>query len=154
MGRLTTMPTSSRVAHRPAADAKGVDDGRPAGTNFSVLVVDDDDLVRGGVERSLVRLGYNAFVAAGPTEALALLRSSDHAIDLLFTDIRMPGGIDGFELARMVRQEFPHVAVLLTTGFAGSPPKEAGERILYKPYKLVDLAAAIRESLEARDRGV
>jgi CheY-like chemotaxis protein len=147
------MPTSSRVAHGAAADAAGRDIGRPAATTFSVLVVDDDDLVRGGVERSLVRLGYHAFTAAGPAEALALLRSGGHAIDLLFTDIRMPGGIDGFDLARIVRHEFPHIAILLTTGFAGSQSNDVGERILYKPYKLVELAAAVRECLETHGRG-
>jgi len=84
---------------------------------------------------------------SGPAEALALLRTGKHCIDLLFTDIRMPGGIDGFELARIVRQEFPRMAILLTTGFAGVRPRGAEARILYKPYKLADLAAAVRETL-------
>ena len=115
----------------------------------SILVVDDDDLVRSGAARSLTRLGYSAPSATGPAEALALLRAGKHCIDLLFTDIRMPGAIDGFELARIVRREFPRIAILLTTGFAGRP-KEPGLRILYKPYKLADLAAAVRETLSGR----
>lgn len=138
------MSTSSRVARFSDAEA------RQFAARFSVLVVDDDDLVRNGVARSLVRLGYSVPSAAGPQEALTLLRSGTHTIDLLFTDIRMPGAIDGFELARIVRHEFPQIAILLTTGFAGGRPREVGARILYKPYKLVDLAAAIREALESR----
>ena len=117
------------------------------GESPTVLVVDDDDLVRSGVARSLARLGYRAPSATGPEEALALLRSGRQCIDLLFTDIRMPGAIDGFELARIVRQEFPDIAILLTTGFAGYRPKGLGARILYKPYKLAALAAAVRETL-------
>jgi CheY-like chemotaxis protein len=118
----------------------------------SILVVDDDDLVRNGAARSLARLGYRAPSVAGPAEALALLRAGKHCIDLLFTDIRMPGGIDGFELARIVRREFPRIAILLTTGFAGFRPRDADTRILYKPYKLAELAAAVRETLAASPR--
>jgi CheY-like chemotaxis protein len=116
----------------------------------SVLVVDDDDLVRSGAARSLARLGYRAPSVPGPAEALALLRAGKHRIDMLFTDIRMPGAIDGFELARIVRQEFPRIAILLTTGFAGVRPRGADTRILYKPYKLAELAAAVRETLAAK----
>jgi len=145
------MPSTSAT---PSAFS-GADATEPASrhqgeTGRSVLVVDDDDLVRSGVTRSLTRLGYSAPSATGPAEALAFLRSGKHCIDLLFTDIRVPGGIDGFELARIVRQEFPRIAILLTTGFAGSRPKDPGTRILYKPYKLAELAAAVRETLAAR----
>ncbi|MCW5746913.1 MAG: response regulator [Alphaproteobacteria bacterium] len=110
-------------------------------------MVDDDDLVRGSVARSLVRLGFRTTPAADADEALAVLQSGQHRIDLLFSDIRMPGTMDGFELARVVRQEFPEIAILLTTGFAGCRPKDPGPRILYKPYKLTELAAAVREAL-------
>jgi len=119
-------------------------------TRHSVLVVDDDDLVRSGATRSLVRLGYGALPANGPDQALALLRSGRHRIDLLFTDVRMPGAVDGFELARIVREEFPRIAILVTTGYSGLRSREPATKILYKPYKLAELAAAVRASLAPR----
>jgi CheY-like chemotaxis protein len=140
------MPTTKRVPADPFAPSPAHAD-RDVGNAPLVLVVDDDDLVRSGAARSLVRLGYGVESVAGGEEALALLRSGRHDVDLLFTDIRMPGAVDGFELARIVRGEFPHVAILLTTGFAGYRPRQERTRILYKPYRLAELAAAIRETL-------
>jgi CheY-like chemotaxis protein len=146
----TAMPRIRRVV---AADPALDDDAqREAAAAISILVVDDDDLVRSGVVRSLTRLNYRVLSVASPAEALALLRSDNQRIDLLLTDIRMPGAMDGIELARVVRQEFPRIAILLTTGFAGWEATAADERILYKPYRLAELAAAVRESLAAASR--
>ncbi len=144
------MPPTRGTTSAPGIDTtEGATRLQPE-TSPSILVVDDDDLVRSGAARSLTRLGYSAPSATGPAEALALLRAGKHCIDLLFTDIRMPGAIDGFELARIVRQEFPRIAILLTTGFAGRVPKDLSTKILYKPYKLAELAAAVRETLAGR----
>lgn len=145
----STMPSTRPDTSGSWADATEGSSELPSGEARTILVVDDDDLVRAGVARSLVRLGYKAPAVSGPREALTLLRAGDHAIDLLFTDIRMPGGIDGFELARIVRREFPAIAVLLTTAYAGVRSREQEARILYKPYKLADLSAAVRDCLAA-----
>jgi CheY-like chemotaxis protein len=139
------------ASRRTSADPQA---GEPTagGDGLSILVVDDDDLVRVGAARSLARLGYSAPSVSRPQEALDMLRAGHSGINLLFSDIRMPGDIDGFELARIVSREFPHIAILLTTGFAGRRPKDVEAKILYKPYKLADLAAAVRESLETHGR--
>jgi CheY-like chemotaxis protein len=97
----------------------------------------------------LDQLGYQVFRAQSAAVALQLLQSGE-AVDLLFSDIIMPGELDGMALARQVKEEYPDVAVLLTSGFAkAANAQEAGFPILRKPYKLATLARAIRDALDA-----
>lgn len=143
------MSSGGRASARRHLDAADGGAGTaPQGGEF-VLVVDDDDLVRAGACRSLARLGYRTAAACDGEQALAMLRAGTLSVDLVFTDIRMPGAVDGIELAQIVRREFPQIAVLLTTGFAGHRTREACARILYKPYKMTDLESAVREALVA-----
>jgi PAS domain S-box-containing protein len=120
-----------------------------------VLAVEDNDLVRGLARRLLERLGYEVIVAAGAAEALEAL-TGERRIDLLFTDVVMPGGIDGRQLARRARDCRPTIAVLLTSGYMhphAVVPLEDGdphERLLSKPYELAPLAHAVRAAIDAR----
>jgi CheY-like chemotaxis protein len=86
---------------------------------------------------------------SGPA-ALAVL-DSGQAIDLVFSDIVMPGGMTGHELARLARQRHPDLKVLLTSGYdAEVAPQDAADsqyKVLRKPYKQADLARALRELL-------
>ena len=115
-----------------------------------VLVVEDDLAVRRVVERQLTDLGY--WVAAADRAAAALDVLDREVIDLLFTDIVMPGGLDGVELARLARERSPSLKVLLTSGF---PDVRTGQtlafaeslRLLSKPYSRDELAHALREAL-------
>jgi len=113
-----------------------------------VLIVDDEpDLLR-LAETYLQQLGYRTLTATNAREALALFeRHAD--IDCLFTDIVMPGGIDGFALAERLTSARPDLRVLLTSGFtsrAGNGNGQgarAGWRILRKPYTKSELAQGI-----------
>jgi CheY-like chemotaxis protein len=84
--------------------------------------------------------------------ALAMLENG--AVDLLFTDVVMPGGMDGFELADRVKSRWSSIRVLLTSGFSGDQvSRRSGElrtsaRLLGKPYDLEELARAVREALD------
>ena len=112
-------------------------------TRSTILIVDDDPAIleyAGGV---LEEYGYAVLMAPNATSALAMLRNNDR-IDLLFTDLVMPG-FDGIELARRVGEEVPGLKVLFTTGYARDQTPMG--RLLKKPYRPQQLAVAIAAAL-------
>jgi PAS domain S-box-containing protein len=121
------------------------------GENETVLVVEDNLPLRRIVVRQLISLGYRAVVAGTAGEALAILEAEP--IDLMFTDVILPGGMDGFELARLVGERFPTVKTVLTSGFPEARLEStlalANLRLLSKPYRKEDLASALRDALTA-----
>ncbi|WP_158046184.1 histidine kinase famiy protein [Skermanella pratensis] len=116
----------------------------------TILVVEDNDDVCHVAETHLRGLGYRVLSARSGEEALDLLDDRD-SIDLLFTDLVMPGGMNGMVLARQVRDRFPGLPVLLTTGYtdeATAPGSDwSGMDILNKPYRRSDLAERVRAAL-------
>lgn len=115
-------------------------------------MVEDNEGVRKTVAAQLTSLGYHVLEAARGWEALAILERSGQAIDLLFTDIVMPGGMDGYALARAAAVRRPHLKVLLTSGFPGRWSEPTGGRrsvlhLLSKPYSQDDLARAVWAAL-------
>jgi two-component system NtrC family sensor kinase len=122
----------------------------PSGT---VLIVEDDAKVA-EVSAALVRqIGYRTIMVAGAREALDMLaREAD--IVLVFSDIVMPGNMDGVVLARAVRERYPQVPVLLTSGYARVAEAAAGEfPILRKPYELSALSRAVRSAVQSAATG-
>ncbi len=121
----------------------------------TILVVEDDDMVRAYVENELRVLGYNVITRSNGPAALELLRQPGD-IDLLFTDVVMPGGMFGPELARQATQLRPGLKVLFTSGYTQTPvkmPDGVGDaRILTKPFRRKDLAAMLRSALSAPPR--
>ena len=114
-----------------------------------VLVVEDKEPLRRVAVRRLQDLGYAVLEADGAAAALCAL--AQHDVALVFTDVVMPGDLDGHALAREIHARFPSTKVLLTSGYPGPlNPSDApdSERILSKPYRTDDLARAIRELLE------
>jgi len=100
----------------------------------------------------LTSLGYRVIAASSGAEALEMLRHDDQ-VDLLFTDVVMPGGLNGFDLAREASVRWPSLRILLTSGFAGYsaesqgnlPPMVSG--MLRKPYRREALAYALHTAL-------
>ncbi|MBI3515200.1 MAG: response regulator, partial [Proteobacteria bacterium] len=130
-------------------------DAAPAGRGESVLVVDDNPAIRRLVVRQVSALGYRVEQAASAADAVALLDGGT-PIDLLFTDVVMPGPLDGQELGRIVAARWPQVAVVMTSGFPGTTVERDGGvlrgiRLLTKPYQREDLARALRAALDAPD---
>lgn len=120
----------------------------------TILVVEDDDMVRAYVENELKTLGYRVIAASNGPAAIDLLRQRGD-IDLLFTDVVMPGGMFGPELARQASQLRPGLKVLFTSGYTRDPvktPDGVDARILTKPFKRQDLAAMLRSALSATSR--
>lgn len=119
---------------------------RPASGGETVLVVEDDPLVRQLAVDGLKDLGYRVLAAHDAAAALAILRS-DVQIDVLFSDILMPGGMNGCQLAVEAKRIRPGIKVLLTTGYADEMLKardiDPELPILEKPYRREDLLSKL-----------
>ena len=128
------------------------DDVLPKGRE-RVLVTEDDPFVRSYAVASLEGLGYDVVTAGDSREAIAKL-ADDANPDVLFTDVIMPGGINGWELAQEARKIRPGLKVLLTSGYALETLIASGRLsddmpILRKPYRRADLARALRRTIDA-----
>lgn len=135
------------------AGAKGAPEPVPGGSE-TVLVVEDNAEVRRMVSAQLAKLGYAIISAAHGPAAMDVL-SSNAAIDLLFTDVVMPEGMTGFELAEAALKIRPGLKVLVTSGFPGTtfhPPEGADGAMdfISKPYRRQDLARAVRAVLDGK----
>lgn len=120
--------------------------------NERILLVEDNDAVRRVVARQLEELGYGVVTASNAADALQAL-ADDDGIDLMFTDVVMAGGMNGFELGRQARICRPALKVLHTTGFTRpiddlSDAKGPPPHLLTKPYRKADLAIKVRHVLD------
>jgi two-component system, cell cycle sensor histidine kinase and response regulator CckA len=122
----------------------------------TILVVEDNANVRNIAVQQLSDLGYKVVEAPSAEAALSILKQ-DQRIDILFTDVIMPGSMTGDVLASEARKLRPNLGILFTSGFADASiqngsrlPNLAGHGLLSKPYRKQDLARRIRETLQAR----
>jgi PAS domain S-box-containing protein len=154
VGRGTSVRVYLPVQEAESPQAHAGERGRPVGAakGETVLVVEDDARVRRVSVRRLKQLGYRVIEAPdGPAALAALDRAS--AVHVLFTDLVMPGGMSGLELARAARAKRPDIAVLFTSGYA-DPAIVKGEMLteraewLGKPYAAGDLATRLRRLLD------
>jgi CheY-like chemotaxis protein len=98
-----------------------------------ILLVEDEMLLRELAYEDLSDEGFDVVAAGDADEALAILRD-DRAFDLLFTDIKMPGAIDGYGIAAEAKRQIPGIKVIYATGLADPEPQDAGDHTLSKPY--------------------
>ncbi|MFH5923771.1 PAS domain-containing hybrid sensor histidine kinase/response regulator [Roseomonas xinghualingensis] len=124
-----------------------------AARSLRVLVVEDDDAVASLVLDMMRHLEHAAVRASSPADALEMLERGLEA-DLVFTDVLMPGGMDGLDLARSVAARRPGLPVLLTSGYGGAPARvaEAGLPLLRKPYGLEALREALANAAGRQQR--
>ncbi len=131
------------AASRAPLDAVGA---LPCGSG-TILVVEDNDLVLDYVVATTTELGYRVLRAASAKEALQVIETGE-PINLLFTDVVMPHGMSGIDLAREVRQRRPDVKVLITSGYTSRALGDKDEFMsLVKPYSSAELANKLREAL-------
>ena len=140
---------SEREEQRTPAQAKA-----DLGGHETILVVEDNEAVRRVAVNILKGLGYQVREAADGPNALALLKAPG-AIDLLFTDLIMPKGMDGQELLRHARALRPGIRALFTSGYSehflkGRGPTAVGVALLSKPYRTQKLAEAVRDALQTQ----
>jgi CheY-like chemotaxis protein len=115
----------------------------------TILVVEDDVLVRNAVAEYLRHCGYRVIEAVSADEALIVLGQKEVAVDIVFSDIEMPGTMDGFELAQWVRKHHPQMQVILA-GTLVKAAKQAGNLCeegphLKKPYEPQQLVEWIKK---------
>jgi len=107
------------------------------------------------VVRQLRGLGYRPLEASGPEAAFAILERDK--VDLLFTDVVMPGSIDGVALAQRTIERWPETKVVLNSGFPATmlddrfAPRDTAVCLLSKPYRLEELASVLRKALDASE---
>jgi CheY-like chemotaxis protein len=121
------------------------------GGNERILIVEDDALVRQYVVTQIKSLGYTALEAANAAEALAII-DGDGDIDLLFTDIIMPGAMNGRQLADEAVRRRPQLTTLFTSGYTENAivhhgRHDSGVLLLAKPYRKTELARMLRTAL-------
>jgi CheY-like chemotaxis protein len=141
-----------RAAEAEREDAGGHGRGAAATGTEVVLVVEDNEPLREVAIRRLRALGYQTIAAGTGAEALNIIRGGI-AIDLLFSDIVMPGGMDGRALADAALKLRPNLKVLFTSGFSPAAASAAmannfGSNLLTKPYRKNDLAQHVRSALD------
>jgi signal transduction histidine kinase/ActR/RegA family two-component response regulator len=128
-------------------------DLRPAaGGDETVLVVEDNAQLRRAAVRQLTALGYTTFEAENAEAALPILAGEDR-VDLLFSDVVMPGEMDGIDLAQQAAHLYPTLRVLVTSGFpdlrgAEQRMTSPAYQLLNKPYRYDELARAVRQALD------
>jgi CheY-like chemotaxis protein len=147
---LLLLPASPDPGERPRRDVRTA---KLVGGTERILLVEDDPTVLALTHDVLTGLGYRVVTATQASEALQIIRS-DAAIDLLFTDMVMPGGVSGLALARAAREERPGLRVLLTSGFLGEDRLVEGREfpLLDKPYEAAVLATTLRKLLDRPER--
>ncbi|GAP64942.1 hypothetical protein MBSD_n0225 [Mizugakiibacter sediminis] len=150
-GQGTTVRMYLPRSHAPA-EARRDAAAAVVGGSETILLVEDDAQVRAYAREQLVSLGYTVLDAADAREALAMAeRRAD--IDLLFTDVVMPGGMSGKQLADAVRALRPRIKVLYTSGYTDNAivhhgRLDAGVHLLTKPYRRAELARKVRAILD------
>jgi CheY-like chemotaxis protein len=141
-----------RAPHEPTGNvAMRTVPAEHAGRGETVLVVEDDERVRRLTARRLEGLGYRVLEARHGAEALDVLAATP-GVDLVFSDLVMPGGMSGFDLARQVRERWPDARIVLTSGYSAELMNQAmiaqlGLEVLRKPYPVSELARVFRAAL-------
>jgi PAS domain S-box-containing protein len=143
------LPSSDDAIAEPAAPTPVA---RPVVEPGTILLVEDEANLRKTTRMLLEMSGYAVLEAANGVDALRLWANHAQSIGLLLTDVTMPEGLDGRELAATLRTDRPDLKVILTSGFnsdlAGREMSD-GQRFLMKPYPLPDLLEAVRHALES-----
>ena len=146
------MPALDRAARQPAAAAANVSTGALVGRE-TILLVEDEETVRRFARVALERHGFRVIEASSVGEALIQVEAAETPIDLVLTDVVMPGG-NGPEFADRLRQMRPDVAVLYMSGYPAGMIRDGAldpsVRLLAKPFTTVELLASIRELLAER----
>ena len=157
VGRGTTFRIYLPCQNRPAD--KQTASPAPAeirGGTETILLAEDDASVRGTIQKSLANLGYRVLEATNGAEAVEVWRRHRDEIHLLLTDIMMPGGMTGRELATQLLKENPKLKVIYASGYSAEIggkdfPLEEGANYLAKPFVRSKLAQTVRNCLDAKE---
>ncbi|HTN62288.1 MAG TPA: response regulator [Devosia sp.] len=115
---------------------------------ITVLIVEDEALIRMDISGQLQNFGFKVFEAANASEAIEMLIANAE-IQVMFTDIDMPGGVDGLVLSAAVRDRWPPIKIIVTSGHRRVEMSDipAESRFFRKPYRAETVAVAMREMM-------
>ena len=125
----------------------------------TVMVIEDQDFVRGYVQHALLAYGYRVVPASGVNSAMRVVESAQQRPDIILTDVVMPDG-NGIDLADRIRDHWPGIPILFMSGYMEQAPEIAGGKqsapleFIQKPFTADQLAAKIREMLQHRDQAI
>ena len=111
-----------------------------------ILVVEDDALVRFAAAQILADAGFETVEAGDADQALDVLKNPEQAIDVLFTDVRMPGRMDGLVLAKIAQTKRPQLRVVVTSGYYEREELPRGADFIGKPWSASDLISQIERA--------
>jgi PAS domain S-box-containing protein len=143
------------LPHTGTTAPETVSEPRLPGGSETILLVEDDAAVRALARVSLEHCGYRVHVAESATAAVELWEGLRESVDLLLTDLIMPGGMSGRELADLLVERQPGLKVIYNSGYSNDVVHRelrlmAGSNYLQKPYPVADLATAVRRCLDGR----
>ena len=135
-----------------ATEESGIAGGPVSGSGEVVLVIDDEPIVRMLIVEVLLEAGYSALEAEDGASGLKILQSAPR-IDLLITDVGLPGGMNGRQVADAARVNHSNLKVLFVTGYAenavvGNGHLDPGMAIITKPFVMAELSNKVREMIE------
>jgi CheY-like chemotaxis protein len=148
------LPRAPEMRVTPEGHEREIEQMMGIAAGRRVLAVDDNPDVAAFVISMLQDLGYKTEQASHAGEALLRLERGPR-IDAIFSDIVMPGGMNGLDLAAIVREKYPDIAVVLASGYSDALVSYEGPRlweILMKPYRLDELGAALERALARKPR--
>jgi len=157
VGYGTTVTFYLQLARETLKAPKVVAEGRSPSARRKVLVVDDEVDLLEIAFTYLTDIGYTAFQANDGASALEIVRY-EQGIDLVITDVIMPGGMNGVELVQKIREFAPHIKVIYSSGFPADALAERSGTVvdgalLHKPYQRAEFDSIVRCTLEATDNG-
>jgi CheY-like chemotaxis protein len=142
LAEIVPRPAEKADLRTPTESERGVIKKNPI-----VLVVEDEWLVRATIVDHLKSNGCNVIESANGEEAVALIDGHEQQLDVLFTDIRLGGALNGWDVAEIFRDHFPNLRVLYASGYSIAPPREVTESEFFsKPYRPEDILEACRRS--------
>lgn len=149
LGQGTQVEILLPRSHEPVALTNTLPDevSHPNAASGMVLFVEDDPLVREAVVPALGQAGFSVKVATNAEEALKVLESEGR-VDALFSDIMMPGRLNGIELARTVQDRYPDIKVILATGYTDQHVKQEGVTLIGKPYDTDEVVRLLQNAIE------
>ena len=127
-------------------------EAKPKSEPARVLLVEDNPLLRMWIAEELRDAGFSVIEAKSAGEASAIMVSGSQ-VDIVFSDVHMPGSMNGLDFARGVRQRYPAIPIIITSGNLGAAGTGGIARLLPKPYSAAQAIAMISEAIHQPDDG-
>jgi signal transduction histidine kinase len=142
------LPRAEKVEQEEGVSVRALAPTPRQGNGETILVVEDDEKVRQVTVATLRSLGFEVGEAETGDEAIAILRDTS-GVDLVLTDVKMPGSTSGIDLARRIQADWPWIKVLLTSGYIETEAEVEQLNIIFKPYRVTELAEKLHELLQS-----